>query len=188
MCGLCGQSAPLYCICNFSTRPCRCMFTSTCSRPPANQYTTALLLLCCRHKILQVYFDQYILKAGTEHGGAGAAASQGVFAKIGAALRGRKSGPETIAVKDVQDSDLWWAAERMEGFSGAFFPRVLIVCIMQGRHAERADSDLWPQGRLCSCLHHPSLALSSYNHLQAASWPSSWRRCRPWRTAPTTPS
>ena len=30
-----------------------------------------------------------------------------------------QSGPETIAVKDVADADLWWAAEQMDGFSGA---------------------------------------------------------------------
>lgn len=29
-----------------------------------------------------------------------------------------QSGPETIAVKDMADGDLWWAAEHMDGFSG----------------------------------------------------------------------
>ncbi|KAL4421615.1 hypothetical protein ABPG75_010906 [Micractinium tetrahymenae] len=71
-----------------------------------------------RHRILQVYFDQYILKAGTAEGGAGAAAARGPLARLSALLRGRKGGPETIAVKDVTDTDLWWAAEKMEGFSG----------------------------------------------------------------------
>lgn len=73
---------------------------------------------CCRHKILQVYFDLYVVKAGTVAGGAGAATSRGMWARVKAALRGRKGGPDTIAVKDVTDADLWWAAERTEGFSG----------------------------------------------------------------------
>ncbi|PRW20514.1 ATPase family AAA domain-containing 3-B [Chlorella sorokiniana] len=71
-----------------------------------------------RHRILQVYFDQYIVKAGTAEGGAGAAASRSLWERFSAALRGRKSGPETIAVKDMADGDLWWAAEQMDGFSG----------------------------------------------------------------------
>jgi hypothetical protein len=37
---------------------------------------------------------------------------------LGAMLRGRKGGPDTITVMDVEDADLWWAAERMDGFSG----------------------------------------------------------------------
>ncbi|KAL4450227.1 hypothetical protein ABPG77_010896 [Micractinium sp. CCAP 211/92] len=71
-----------------------------------------------RHRILQVYFEQYILKAGTAEGGAGAAAARGPLARLSALLRGRKGGPETITVKDVSDADLWWAAEKMDGFSG----------------------------------------------------------------------
>ena len=37
-----------------------------------------------------MYFDQYIVKAGTAEGGAGAAASRSLWDRFSAALRGRK--------------------------------------------------------------------------------------------------
>ena len=75
----------------------------------------------CTTAVPQVYFDKYILKAGTIEGGAGAAAAQGLWARLGAMLRGRKAGgPDTITVRGVSDADLMWAAERTEGFSGGW--------------------------------------------------------------------
>lgn len=66
-----------------------------------------------------MYFEQYILKAGRAGGGAGAGATRGLWARLSAALRGRKGGPDAIAVRDVGEADLRWAAQRTEGFSGA---------------------------------------------------------------------
>lgn len=86
-----------------------------------------------RHRILQVYFEQYILKAGTVEGGAGAAAARGPLARLSALLRGRKGGPDTIAVKDVTDADLWWAAEKMDGFSGERRQRPPALCPLPRR-------------------------------------------------------
>ncbi|PSC70197.1 ATPase family AAA domain-containing 3-B [Micractinium conductrix] len=98
-----------------------------------------------RHRILQVYFDQYILKAGTAQGGAGAGAATGVFARLSAFVRGRKSGPETIAVKDVADEDLWWAAEKMQGFSGRELAKFMasVQAMAYGSHNSELTAEMF---------------------------------------------
>lgn len=40
-----------------------------------------------RRRILDIYFDRYILKAGTAQGGAGAGSNTGAFARLGAWFR-----------------------------------------------------------------------------------------------------
>ncbi len=40
-----------------------------------------------RRRILDIYFDRYILKAGTAQGGAGAGSNTGVVARLGAWFR-----------------------------------------------------------------------------------------------------
>ncbi|KAL4854855.1 ATPase family AAA domain-containing protein 3 [Chlorella vulgaris] len=98
-----------------------------------------------RHKILQVYFDLYVVKAGTVAGGAGAATSRGMWARVKAALRGRKGGPDTIAVKDVTDADLWWAAERTEGFSGRELAKFMtsVQAMAYGSHNAELSSAMF---------------------------------------------
>ena len=115
-----------------------------------------------------------------------------------------QSGPETIAVKDMADGDLWWAAEHMEGFSGA---RGLLhlCCARRARggnqrknppalapplQARRALPNFVASIILCHSRHSfTAVPPSRVNALpQAVSWPSSWPACRPWPTAPTMPS
>lgn len=71
-----------------------------------------------RLKMLELYLDKYILKAGTPEGEGGAGASQGLLQAIGNRLRGRRVEPKPIEVKGLGKEDLMWAAERTEGFSG----------------------------------------------------------------------
>ncbi|KAL6767968.1 hypothetical protein ACKKBF_B37290 [Auxenochlorella protothecoides x Auxenochlorella symbiontica] len=70
-----------------------------------------------RRRILDIYFDRYILKAGTAQGGAGAGSNTGVFARLGAWFRGRGD-VDRIAVKGVDGALLDEAAAATEGFSG----------------------------------------------------------------------
>lgn len=92
-----------------------------------------------------MYFDQYILKAGTAEGGAGSASSRGLWARLSAFVRGRKGGPETIAVKDVQEEDLWWAAEHTEGFSGRELAKFMasVQAMAYGSHNAELTSQMF---------------------------------------------
>ncbi|KAI8463565.1 MAG: hypothetical protein J3K34DRAFT_526885 [Monoraphidium minutum] len=69
-----------------------------------------------RRKLLGLYIDKYITKAGTAEGEAGAGAG-GPLQRLGAALRGRKGGADRIEVKGVDEPALARAASEMEGFS-----------------------------------------------------------------------
>ena len=70
-----------------------------------------------RRRILDIYFDRYISKAGTREGGAGAAAAIGLFSRLGNGPRGR-GGIERIEVRGVGGEQLDAAADATEGFSG----------------------------------------------------------------------
>ncbi|KAG1677962.1 hypothetical protein FOA52_001380 [Chlamydomonas sp. UWO 241] len=71
-----------------------------------------------REKILALYLDQYIAKAGTGDAPAGAAAPTGLGEKISAMLRGRKTSVDPIAVRGVGEAELRAAARLTHGFSG----------------------------------------------------------------------
>ncbi|KDD71649.1 hypothetical protein H632_c4628p0 [Helicosporidium sp. ATCC 50920] len=64
-----------------------------------------------RAGILDIYFEQYILAAGTGRG-------VGMLARLAAFMRGRKAVESAILVQGVGAADLARAAKRMEGFSG----------------------------------------------------------------------
>ncbi|KAK9814443.1 hypothetical protein WJX72_006002 [[Myrmecia] bisecta] len=71
-----------------------------------------------REKILKLYLDQYIVKAGTAEGGAGSSTRIGVLTRMGLFLRGRKGSADVIATRDIDDALIQEAAEATEGFSG----------------------------------------------------------------------
>lgn len=71
-----------------------------------------------RMALLRQYIEQYIAKAGTAQGGAGAAAAVGLGERVDAFLRGRRAAPDQISVSDgINNALLASAARRMEGFS-----------------------------------------------------------------------
>jgi hypothetical protein len=62
---------------------------------------------------------RYIVKAGTEDGGAGAGSAAGsLFGRVTAMLRGRKLTSEPISVRGVDDAMLEQTAKETIGFSG----------------------------------------------------------------------
>ncbi|KAL3143353.1 hypothetical protein ABBQ38_002187 [Trebouxia sp. C0009 RCD-2024] len=71
-----------------------------------------------RRNILSQYVDQYIVKAGTAAGGAGAASDTGLWRRFLGFLRGRGSGPDQIKLERLDDTMLLKAAQQTEGFSG----------------------------------------------------------------------
>lgn len=71
-----------------------------------------------RLKIITLYLDRYISKAGTAEGGAGAAATQGIRQKVSALMRGRLLKPEQIDVRGVTEQLLQQTAKATQGFSG----------------------------------------------------------------------
>ncbi|KAA6424075.1 MAG: ATPase family AAA domain-containing 3-B-like [Trebouxia sp. A1-2] len=71
-----------------------------------------------RQQILSLYLDQYIFKAGTVEGGAGAASSRGLWQRFSSMLRGRSSSPDQIQVETFTPEMLQEAAQKTEGFSG----------------------------------------------------------------------
>jgi ATPase family AAA domain-containing protein 3A/B len=58
-----------------------------------------------RKRILEIYFDKYVLKAGTAEGGAGAGAQASMIERISAWLKRRKSAADQIQVRGVGEED-----------------------------------------------------------------------------------
>eukprot|EP00884_Botryococcus_braunii_P008534 jgi/Botrbrau1/17682/Bobra.0166s0106.1 len=71
-----------------------------------------------RRRILDIYLDRYIAKAGTSEGGAGAGAEKGVVARLRALLGGRKAASDRIKMKDIDASLINQAVLATHGFSG----------------------------------------------------------------------
>uniref|UniRef100_A0A383WCV6 AAA+ ATPase domain-containing protein n=1 Tax=Tetradesmus obliquus TaxID=3088 RepID=A0A383WCV6_TETOB len=72
-----------------------------------------------RSKLLALYLDKYISKAGTEQGEAGSGKAGGLGQRLSMMLRGRKLAADRIAVDaGVSQALLDDAARQMEGFSG----------------------------------------------------------------------
>eukprot|EP00877_Chromochloris_zofingiensis_P015243 jgi/Chrzof1/9973/Cz04g22140.t1 len=71
-----------------------------------------------RLKLLNLYMDKYIAKAGTTEGEAGAGTETGLWGRLQALLRGRKVAADKIEIRGVDQATLMEAAEIMEGFSG----------------------------------------------------------------------
>lgn len=70
-----------------------------------------------RKVMLELYLDRYIVKAGTEEGGAGAGALT-PGGRVRSALKFGRSSVDQIEVRGVDESLLWDTARVMEGFSG----------------------------------------------------------------------
>eukprot|EP00798_Chlamydomonas_sp_ICE-L_P020713 gene20713-27525_t len=71
-----------------------------------------------RKKILDLYLDRYITKAGTAEGEAGSGVATSIFERFSSMLRGRSAGAEKIKVNGIDDAMILEAAKATEGFSG----------------------------------------------------------------------
>jgi len=98
-----------------------------------------------RKRILDIYFDKYVVKAGTTEGGAGAGAQAGVIERISAWLKRRKSGADQIQVRGVGDEELWAAAEATEGFSGRELAKFMasVQATVYGSHEPVLTGDMF---------------------------------------------
>jgi ATPase family AAA domain-containing protein 3A/B len=70
-----------------------------------------------RKRILDIYFEKYIVRAGAE-GEAGAGPRRGLLRRAADLFRRRGGASDAIGVRGVDEAALWAAAEATEGFSG----------------------------------------------------------------------
>ncbi|PNH11925.1 ATPase family AAA domain-containing protein 3-A, partial [Tetrabaena socialis] len=71
-----------------------------------------------RQRLLALYLEKYIVKAGTDEGGAGAGAAGGMGARLTSLLKGRKASADRITVDEgVNEALLAETAAATEGFS-----------------------------------------------------------------------
>lgn len=98
-----------------------------------------------RKRILDIYFDKYVVKAGTKEGGAGAGAQAGMIERISAWLKRRKSAADQIQVRGVGDEELWAAAEATEGFSGRELAKFMasVQATVYGSHEPVLTGDMF---------------------------------------------
>lgn len=102
-----------------------------------------------REKILGIYLDKYISKAGTALGGAGSdsssSSSGGLFGRIGALLRGRASSADRIAIQGVGGEQLKQAAKATEGFSGRELAKFMasVQAAVYGSHEAVLTDDIF---------------------------------------------
>lgn len=98
-----------------------------------------------RKRILDIYFDKYVVKAGTAEGGAGAGAQAGMLERLGAWLKRRKSAADQIQVRGVGEEELWAAAEATEGFSGRELAKFMasVQATVYGSHEPVLTGDMF---------------------------------------------
>lgn len=98
-----------------------------------------------RKRILDIYFDKYIMKAGTAEGGAGSATSTGVMERLSNWLRRRKSAADVITVNGVGEDQLWEAAQATEGFSGRELAKFMasVQAAVYGSHEPVLTKDMF---------------------------------------------
>jgi ATPase family AAA domain-containing protein 3A/B len=98
-----------------------------------------------RKKMLQLYMDAYITKAGTAEGGAGAGTGGGLKQRIDNFLRGRKQSADRIAVVDITEQTLQHAAELMEGFSGREIAKFIasVQAAVYGSHEAQLTAQMF---------------------------------------------
>eukprot|EP00955_Chlamydomonas_euryale_P111580 366076-Chlamydomonas_euryale.AAC.5 len=98
-----------------------------------------------RFKILQLYVDSYIAKAGGAGGGAGAGADSGPLARLSALLRGQRSVAEPIAVRGVGEPELRRAARLTQGFSGRELAKFVasVQAAVYGSHEAALTPEVW---------------------------------------------
>jgi ATPase family AAA domain-containing protein 3A/B len=98
-----------------------------------------------RKKMLELYMDKYITKAGTAEGGAGAGSGGGLKQRIDNFLRGRKQSTDRIAVANVTDQTLQRAAQLMDGFSGREIAKFMasVQAAVYGSHEAQLTPDIF---------------------------------------------
>ena len=98
-----------------------------------------------RKRIIDIYFDKYVVKAGTAEGGAGAGAQAGVVERISSWLRRRKSAADQIQVRGVGEEELWAAAQATEGFSGRELAKFMasVQATVYGSHEPVLTGDMF---------------------------------------------
>lgn len=98
-----------------------------------------------RKRILDIYFDKYIAKAGTAEGGAGSGAEGGLIDRISDWLRRRKSAAVVIEVRGMGEEELWQAAEQTEGFSGRELAKFMasVQATVYGSHEPVLTGDMF---------------------------------------------
>ncbi|GAB4815326.1 hypothetical protein N2152v2_002372 [Parachlorella kessleri] len=98
-----------------------------------------------RKRILDIYFDKYIVKAGTAEGGAGAGTTTGVIERFSNWLRGRRSAADRIQVQGVEEQLMWEAAEKTQGFSGRELAKFMasVQAAVYGSHEPVLTADMF---------------------------------------------
>ena len=93
-----------------------------------------------RKKILDIYFDTYILKAGNP----AESESVGFFKRLSNFFLRRKSDADRIQVQGVDDSLLWEIAEATKGFSGRELAKFMasVQATVYGSHEPVLTSDM----------------------------------------------
>lgn len=100
-----------------------------------------------RRRILDVYFEKYIIKAGSPEGGAGAGASTNIMERVSNVLRRRKSSADVIEVQGVGETELSEAASATEGFSGRELAKFMasVQAAVYGSHEPTLTPELFHQ-------------------------------------------
>ena len=98
-----------------------------------------------RKRIIDIYFNKYIVKAGTAEGGAGADADAGVVQRLSNWLRRRKSAADKIELRGMTDEVLWGAANATEGFSGRELAKFMasVQATVYGSHEPVLTGDMF---------------------------------------------
>ncbi|PNW84441.1 hypothetical protein CHLRE_03g144967v5 [Chlamydomonas reinhardtii] len=79
-----------------------------------------------RQRLLALYLDKYIAKAGTDEGGAGAGKSGGPLSRLSWVLKGRKSSADAIEIEpSINEALLAATAKATEGFSARELAKLL---------------------------------------------------------------
>ena len=93
-----------------------------------------------RKRILDIYFDKYILKAGSEE----SSGNEGIFKRLSNILLRRKLVADKISVKNVDDTLLWEIAEATEGFSGRELAKFMasVQATVYGSHEPVLTADM----------------------------------------------
>ncbi|GIL58833.1 hypothetical protein Vafri_13806 [Volvox africanus] len=99
-----------------------------------------------RQRLLGLYLDKYIAKAGTAEGGAGAGAAGGPLARLTAMLKGRKASADRITISEnITEELLAEAAKATEGFSGRELAKLLaaVQAAVYGAPQPVLTSEIW---------------------------------------------
>lgn len=89
-----------------------------------------------REKILGIYLDQYIARAGTPTGGGGSSSQDRLISRVAALLKGKHVAADRIEIRGVGQTDLHKAAEATQGFSGRELAKLMasVQAAVYGSH------------------------------------------------------